>query len=373
MAQQDDTMSFASHQIRLSAKHWLVVTVIIALLFALIPRLWQRVERFEPDADYRIPYELSSDYWLYDRYCRRTVDTHEVLIVGDSVVWGHYVPPDETLSHYLNEIAGAQQFANMGIDGVHPVALAGLVKYYGKALSDTKIILCFNPLWITSKKHDLRSDKEFSFNHPRLAPQFVPKIACYSNSTSNRIGIMVQRNTDFLSWVWHIKIAYFDNNDLSSWTLENPHRNPANAVTLQLPPPQTSNDQQPTWNPDSTRRQDFPWVDLETSLQWEFFKRTIDTLQKRRNDVFVLITPFNEHMMSQQSVQTYNSIKKQMAAWLGQRQVPFLLPPALPSKFYADASHPLKAGYADLAEQLVDNKSFRSVILDPNKKDKQPD
>ncbi len=78
-------------------------------------------------------------------------------------------------------------------------------------------------------------------------------------------------------------------------------------------------------------------------------------------------------MMSPQSVQTYNSIRKQMAAWLGQQQVPFLLPPALPSKFYADASHPLKAGYADLAEQLFDNESFRSVILDPGKKYKQPD
>ncbi len=158
MARQDDTMSFASHQMRLSARHWLVVAVIVALLFALIPRVWQRVERFEPGADYRIPYELSSDYWLYDRYCRSAVDTHEVLIVGDSVIWGHYVPPDRTLSHHLNEIAGKQQFANMGIDGVHPVALAGLVKYYGNALSDTRIVLCFNPLWITSKKHDLQDD-----------------------------------------------------------------------------------------------------------------------------------------------------------------------------------------------------------------------
>ena len=67
MARQDNTMPFASHQMRLSVKNWLVVTVIIALLFALTPALWQRIERFEPNADYRIPYELSSDYWLYDR------------------------------------------------------------------------------------------------------------------------------------------------------------------------------------------------------------------------------------------------------------------------------------------------------------------
>jgi len=364
MARQDDTMSFASHQMRLSVRQWLVVAVIIALLFALIGPLWQRIERFEPGADYRIPYELSSDYWLYDRYCRRAVDTYKVLIVGDSVVWGHYVPPDKTLSHCLNEIAGKQQFANMGIDGVHPVALAGLVKYYGKALSDTKIVLCFNPLWITSKKHDLRSDKEFSFNHPRLAPQFVPKIACYSNPTPNRIGIVIERNTDFLSWVSHVQITYFDNMDLSSWTVEHPRRNPLTAVTGQLPAPAASNDQRPTWNPDSTARQDFPWVDLETSLQWEFFKRSISTLAKRRNNVFVLITPFNEHMMSRRSLAAYNRIKNQMADWLQEEQIEFLIPPALPSEHYADASHPLASGYALLAQQLCRHERFRSTILD---------
>ena len=370
MAQQDNAMSFASHQMRLSAKQWLVVAVIIALLFALIPRVWKQVERFEPNADYRIPYELSSDYWLYDRYCRRAVDTHEVLIVGDSVVWGHYVPPDETLSHCLNEIAGKQRFANMGIDGVHPVALAGLVKYYGKALSDTKIVLCFNPLWITSKKHDLQDDKEFSFNHRRLAPQFVPKIACYSNPTPNRIGIVIERNTDFLSWVSHVQITYFDNMDLSSWVVEHPRRNPLTAVTLQLPAPATSNDQRPTWNPDSTARQDFAWVDLETSLQWEFFKRSINTLAKSRNNVFVLITPFNEHMMSPRSLAAYNRIKKQMAASLRQEQTAYLLGPALPSEHYADASHPLASGYALIAKQLCRHEPFRSTILDSTAKSK---
>jgi hypothetical protein len=364
MARQDNATSFASHQMRLSVRHWLAVAVIIALLFALIPRLWQRVERFEPDTDYRIPYELSSDYWLYDRYCRRAGDTHQVLIVGDSVIWGHYVPPDESLSHYLNEITGKQLFANMGIDGVHPVALAGLVKYYGNALSDTKIVLCFNPLWITSKKHDLQDDKEFSFNHQRLAPQFVPKIACYSNPTANRIGIVIERNSDFLSWVSHLQIAYFDNMDLSSWALEHPRRNPLSAVTGQLPAPATSNDQRPTWNPDSTARQDFPWVDLEASLQWEFFKRSISTLAKRRNNVFVLITPFNEHMMTRPSLEAYNLIKNQMADWLAEEKIEFLIPPPLPGEHYADASHPLASGYALLAQQLCRHEPFRTTILD---------
>jgi hypothetical protein len=103
---------------------------------------------------------------------------------------------------------------------------------------------------------------------------------------------------------------------------------------------------------------------METSLQWEFFKRSINTLAKRGNSVFVLITPFNEHMMSSRSLATYNLIKEQMETWLQEEQIAYLLPPTLPSKHYADASHPLASGYALIAEQLCRHESFRSVILD---------
>jgi hypothetical protein len=54
------------------------------------------------------------------------------MIIGDSFVWGQYVSTDKTLSHNLNELEGDNLFANMGLDGLHPAAMDGLLKYYGK-------------------------------------------------------------------------------------------------------------------------------------------------------------------------------------------------------------------------------------------------
>jgi hypothetical protein len=38
----------------------------------------------------------------------------------------------------------------------------------------------------------------------------------------------------------------------------------------------------------------------------------------------------------------------------------------LPTELYADASHPFDNGYAMIAEQLFENESFKSVILNSN-------
>ena len=62
----------------------------------------ERLEHFETDADYRMPYSLSRDYWLYERRLER-VEPSRIVLLGDSVIWGEYVLPDGTLSHFLNE------------------------------------------------------------------------------------------------------------------------------------------------------------------------------------------------------------------------------------------------------------------------------
>ena len=56
--------------------------------------------------DYRMPHDLSEDYWLYERFAGLAAQHDETLLIGDSVVWGEYVKRDETLSHYLNELSG---------------------------------------------------------------------------------------------------------------------------------------------------------------------------------------------------------------------------------------------------------------------------
>jgi hypothetical protein len=100
------------------------------------------------------------------------------------------------------------------------------------------------------------------------------------------------------------------------------------------------------------------WVNLATSPQWQAFQRTVATLQARANRVFVLVGPFNEHMLKEPSLTRYLTIKRGIAAWLEAEKIPHFVPAALPSELYADASHPLAEGYALLARQLLAHGSF---------------
>ena len=357
-------VAFSSNCVRLSGYELIFVIIVAAFLFCFGPGLWERVEKFEPGPDFRLPYELSNDYWLYNRYCRRAISNYDTLVIGDSVIWGHYVSQDNTLSHYLNQMTGRDKFANLGVDGIHPVALSGLLKYYGRDISDKKIVLHYNPLWMSSSKQDLQSTKEFSFNHPKLAPQFFPKIPCYRESYSGRFSIVTERYVPILNWASHLKVAYFENMDIPTWTLEHPYKNPAGAVTLELPT--LVNDKQNeyvSWIEKGTAQKDFPWIKLETSLQWKFFRKSVELLSERGNSVFVLVGPFNEHMLKGESIEIYRQMKSEIGLWLQQNNIPFYMAPALPSELYADASHPLDKGYAMIAKQLLEYESFISGII----------
>ncbi len=125
LARGDD--QFVANGIRLGGRGWLVALIFMIALFVLVPPVWEGVETFETGPDSRIPQSLSEDSWLYDRWARRAAESADTLVVGDSVVWGEYVAPDETLTHYLNEVAGGPKYANLGLAGMHPTPLAGLI------------------------------------------------------------------------------------------------------------------------------------------------------------------------------------------------------------------------------------------------------
>src|SRR5260221_3746336 len=148
------------NEVRLNARHWIVVFAILAIIGLLTPALWKRVERFEPGPDYRIPYELSKDYWLYERRLQPITPTN-VVVLGDSVVWGEYVRPDGTLSHFLNnDAAQSDRFVNCGVNGVFPLAMEGLIRNFGVALHNRKVIVHCNMLWMSSPKADLSTSNE---------------------------------------------------------------------------------------------------------------------------------------------------------------------------------------------------------------------
>src|SRR5713101_7059788 len=233
------------NEVRLNARHWIVVFALLAIIGLLTPALWKRVERFEPGPDYRIPYELSKDYWLYERRLKPVAPTN-VVVLGDSVVWGEYVRPDGTLSHFLNEQSGQPgKFANAGVNGLFPLAFEGLIRYYGTPLRHRKVLLHCNVLWMTSPKADLSTDKEEQFNHAALVPQFFPRIPCYRADANERLNAIVERNVPFFEWVSHLQNAYFGQKSIPKWTLEeengepprypNAYRNPLSQITLTVP------------------------------------------------------------------------------------------------------------------------------------------
>lgn len=368
---------FGSSEVRLAPGEWAVALVFLAAVAWFVPVGWQRIEPLPAGPDVRIPFRLGYDYWTFDRFCRRACDEPQVLVVGDSVVWGHYVDPGETLSHYLSELDGDRRFANLGVDGIHPVALAGLVEHYGHAISGRRVVLNANLLWMSSKRRDLQVAKEFAFNHPELVPQVLPKVVldslrglapdappdvrCYKASGDDRLGVVARRTVPFLRWTRHLQVAYFDDVDLPAWTIEHPDRNPAAAITLQLPSPDEPPSPPPVakpWTEQGIPQFNPAWVELETSLQWQYFRRAIRTLEARGNRVFVVVGPFNEHMLTEESLGIYQKRKQEAAAWLRENRIPHAVPPALPSQLYADASHPLAEGYRVLAEQLLADKSF---------------
>ena len=366
------------NEVRLRGSQWAIVFGIVLAVAALTPPIWKKVERFETGPDYRIPYALSRDYWLYQRRLART-GPGQIVVLGDSVIWGEYVLPDGTLSHFLNAEMGGDRFVNGGVNGLFPLALEGLVRCYTGPLRRQKVMLHGNVLWMTSPKADLSTDKEEQFNHAALVPQFSPRIPCYRADANDRLNAIVERNVPFLAWVSHLQNAYFGEKSIPKWTLAeeggdppvdpNAYRNPLSQITLTVPSAPPDDPQRgprsprhKPWSTNAVGRTQFEWVPLENSLQWGAFQRVVNVLRERGNDLLVVLGPFNEHIMAPENRPGYSLTRDAIAAWLAQQQIPLVAPETLPSLLYADASHPLTEGYQLLAQRLSTDATFRKWL-----------
>jgi hypothetical protein len=371
---------FGVNEVRLNARQWISTLIIFALVAWQVPVCWQKIEKFDTGPDYRIPYELSKDYWLYARRLRQIADPGRIVLLGDSVVWGEYVLADGTLSHFLNqETSVPDKFVNGGLNGLFPLAQEGLVEHYARSLKNRKVILHCNVLWMTSPKADLSTDKEEQFNHSRLVPQFIPRIPCYKADANERLSAVVACHSDFIGWVGHLQNAYFGQKSIPSWTLEddggdpphypNSYKNPLAQITLRVPSapvndpqrgPQSSRHKPWTAAGQGTAR--FDWVPSEASLQWRAFQHVADTLRRRGNDLMVLVGPFNEHMISEDNRAPYLKLREDIVSWLQENHIPHVVPAVLPSELYADASHPLTEGYKLLARRIFTDEQFQAWL-----------
>lgn len=375
------TQPFGAHDVRLGARSWLVVLGLMGLVVGALPSLWLIWESIPFETNFRVPYELSKDYWLYQQWLAETEDQDPIYVVGDSVVWGEYVSRDGTLSAFLNDRGREDEFVfvNAGVNGLFPLALEGLVASYGQAMEERRVLLHCNLLWLTSNEADMSGEKEQRFNHPRLVPQFSVGIPCYRASFDERLGIVIGRSVPFLSFVQHLQNAYFGQQGLYQWTLAdagdypptypNTYRLPFSEIDFQiLGEPDSDPDRGPeserhkSWSDSGEGTQRFPWVPLERSLQWAAFQRLVELLETRGNRVFVVVGPLNRHIMAAENVAKFAEIEDGVVAWLKGRNVLTLVPEVLSFDLYGDASHPLTEGYRQLADTLWADQTFQEWI-----------
>jgi hypothetical protein len=362
---------FGVNEMRLGARQWLAALAIAAAFVFAAPRVWTHVETFDTGSDYRVPYQLSKDYWLYQRWLTERSNRRHIAVVGDSVVWGEYVSRDGTLSHYLGaDSARPDQFVNAGLNGLFPLALEGLIEHYASSLHDRKVMLHANVLWMSSPQADLSDDQAQVFNHSRLVPQFRPRIAPYRADAAERLSVLIEQRVGFFAWVGHLQNAYFDQQSIPDWSLEAARTGKASRLLELDVPGELANDPQRglrsprhrPWTASGGQPTRFEWVALDTSVQWAAFQRLVRLLRQRGNDVLVLIGPFNEHMIAPEQRPAFHRLRDGIAAWLASERVPTVVPQTLASPLYADASHPLTEGYAELARQISHDQTFRDWL-----------
>lgn len=364
------------HAFLLTGWQWCTVIILFLIVVFGLPSAWRSWETFEPDINYRVPYEASQDYWQYERHLRERQESDTVYFVGDSVVWGEYVTPDGTWTAFLNEQSeGKPEFVNQALNGLYPLALQGLITHYAGGLSGKKVMLHCNLLWMSSPQADLSQTKEQVFNHPTLVPQFRPKIPSYHADMDTRLGRAIGHRWSFLAWVRHLQIQYWDQKDPYAWTLAddgdyppsypNTYRMPWSELDFTLleePNPDsergTDSNRHHPWSSDGIGTQRFDWMDLNDSLQWAAFQRLCQLLQQRDNQFIIILGPFNKHIMAEDNRTRFENIESGVKEWLESNNIPFIAPEVLDSSLYGDASHPLTEGYRKLAVELWNDPNF---------------
>ena len=359
--------SFAITCPQLSLRQLLVAGGLTIAALVLLPKIWNQLEPFDPGRNYRTPYSQSEDYWLFRRLTEHasTIES-PVLVIGDSVVWGEYVLPEDSLTAQLNDKTKSKRFMNAGINGLHPMAIKGLVTLHGQDLHDADVILHCNLLWLSSPERDLSAPLAQDFNHTTLVDQFGgdnpldPSSPSYRASLTNRISIATTRTLPYRVLVEHVRRQYFGGQNLHQWTLNHPADPFWKEVTFKTSEPSSILRHEPVdWTKQGIQPQAFEWLPADQSLQFQALLRSIEHLQSTSNHVLVVIGPFNTHLLVDDNKRRFASLRQSVIEEFRARDIEHLAASVLPSEEYGDASHPLRGGYCLMADELLANSTFR--------------
>ncbi len=341
-------------------KYTIIAFSILLLSAAVIPFLMPVTDTSDFTGNYRIPYSMGDDYFLYSRYSKYIETGNTIPFIGDSVIWGHYTDAESTLPAYLNRIIRNHKFSNMGLDGIHPAAMNGLIDLYAGNFKNRKIILGINLLWMSSPRHDLSGPANREINHKILLPQFSRNIPSYQPSFEERLSALITRSIPVFTWIDHVRLSKFAEKSFYSWTMDNPDKNinyyfSHNYAEFRIPQ---------GIEPDKMREQNIDWITTDRSLQWKFMMETLLDFKKNGNRVAAVITPFNTYMMTEDGRNTYFSILSEMERMLRAGGIIPVVPVQLEKKFFADSSHPTSEGYRIMAENIIKNEEFLKFVND---------
>ncbi len=344
---------FERPALELTLREWLASALIVTAILAAATRFPFRESAPVVDRDYRIPYALSTRYDLYRRYTTLGAAQYPTLLVGDSVVWGQCARRDDTLAHHLNDLVRQPRFLNVGLDGMHPVALAELLQYHAPAIANTRVILQFDPLWLLMEGPSSPDTPSMIYNRPNLVPRLAAHFSGPFRDAASLSWSHLIRNSAIREWGERLADARLD---FIAWSLDHPYENPVKAITAALPPSEDSHPQRLThW--DYEQRVPNRWADLAEDHEWAAFLRILTLLRSRGNNVLVLLGPMNEHMMTPETRDSYRSLRSRMEEILRSKGVPTFLPSLLPTEQFADICHPLGSGYATLAREMLQKQS----------------
>ena len=362
-----------SNSVILSGREWLIALAIFLAAASTLYFGWYRWEKLPEQADYRSTCwgERMSDYWAYSQWIRAAAARHRILLIGSSVIWGQEVPHDETLSHFINRELGREEVANLGLDGLTNAAMTGLFTHYGRYLRGTRVILEFNPLWMSTPRRDLRGTGSdvWQFHHPRLVPQFDRRISYY-RGFGERLGYALEHRLRLPPFVRHLMVNYFENKSVGAWLLDHPYRLPTSAITFKAAPVMA--EKQGLGTPWSSREgaqlRDDPFLEIEGSLQWEFYLKALRALKKKGCQVFVLLGPYNSYCLTEASRGKLFAMLDEVKRRLDELGTAYFdsTHDLLPSAEFGDQCHLLRDGHALLARALVSDPAFRKWLGRPD-------
>ncbi len=348
----------------LTLRGWGVAFMLVLVLIWAVPAFWYHLETFPEYENYRIPFAVSEDYWMMRQCISRAKEREAILVFGDSVVWGQYAKPGQTMTACLNHrLPAPARCENLGLDGGHPVGLLQLVRGYGRAVTGQKVVIYFNPLWMSAPLFDMKGEKVQYLFHPRLLPQFDKSLKCYEASIRERVSICLERALTLMQLERHLRLSCLDGMKWEDWILGSSSNHAKVVLGRTLPIPDEQAPVEPVcWSNSGAKVLGTDWIPPSESRQVAAFFELIRLLRARHNSVLVIVGSYNTHMLPPENAAVYQDGMAEVRSRLREQGFEAIALPVLSSPLYGDASHPLPEGYEWIADYLVNDKLFQDWV-----------